>query len=249
MPIGNSTSFGHVDELITDGSPTVNRHLTALYRSNLSAPVQALLRHGILNKELTFFDYGCGRGDDLASLVNAGYNAVGWDPHYQPSLPKVASDVVNVGFVLNVIEDPAERIEALTGAFKLAKQALVVAVMLYTPDIKGKPYKDGVLTSRNTFQKYFTQTELKDYIEHALNRSAFMLAPGIAVIFANDEFEQKFSLNRLRNKTLTSRLLGGNFVHPHKLREKRQPKSLTPKSPKPIDFELQDLLKNIGCKP
>ena len=34
------------------------------------------------------------------------------------------------------------------------------------------PYKDGVLTKRNTFQKYYTQSELRSYIENTLSTSA-----------------------------------------------------------------------------
>jgi hypothetical protein len=68
--------------------------------------------------------------------------------------------------------------------------------MLYGNDTPGKPFRDGFLTSRNTFQKYFTQAEFKDYLEHVLARPAFMVGPGVALVFASTEAEQQFSAGR-----------------------------------------------------
>jgi hypothetical protein len=50
---------------------------------------------------------------DVEALKALGYDAKGWDPAFQPNAPKVKSDVVNLGFVLNVIEEPQERADAL----------------------------------------------------------------------------------------------------------------------------------------
>jgi hypothetical protein len=44
-------------------------------------------------------------GDDVAALVGAGFEAFGWDPHYAQNGGRASADVVNLGFVLNVIED------------------------------------------------------------------------------------------------------------------------------------------------
>ena len=176
LPIGNDVS-GDAD--CADGytAAPIQRHLTALSRTSLSAPVQMLVRHGLLGAGVTFFDYGCGRGGDVAALGAEGIAASGWDPHYLPDAATIPADVVNLGFVVNVIEDPAERIEAITKAFKLAGTVLSVGVMLYGGDLPGSPYRDGFVTSRNTFQKYFAQSELKDYIEQVLQRNAFMVGP------------------------------------------------------------------------
>lgn len=185
----------------------VNRHLTALSRTSLSAPVQLLLRHNLLHPGRSFFDYGCGRGGDLEGLKEQGYEGAGWDPHYAPEGPRIAADVVNLGFVINVIEDPVERLEALTRAFNLARIVLCVGVMLAGGDTRGKPFRDGYLTSRNTFQKYFFQAELKDLLEQCLHRQAFMVAPGVAFVFANPEAEQSFAVGRFRTASLATRLL------------------------------------------
>jgi DNA phosphorothioation-associated putative methyltransferase len=45
------------------------------------------------------------------------------------------------------------------------------------------PYKDGVLTKRNTFQKYYTRSELRSYIETSLNTDAIAIGPGIFFVF------------------------------------------------------------------
>lgn len=233
VPIGNDVSSDEACEPADSRLP-VQRHLTALSRSSLSAPVQFLVRHGLISSERTFFDYGCGRGGDVAGLNADGYDAKGWDPHFAPDAQRVEADVVNLGFVINVIEDPAERIEALVGAFKLARLVLVVGVMLRGNDTPGKPFRDGCLTSRNTFQKYFSQAEFRDYLEQALHRPAFMVSPGIAFVFASTEAEQQFSASRYRSKGLAERLLATRVSRVRTVREPRTPRETRPtREPKP----------------
>lgn len=188
-------------------SSFVQRHLTALSRSGLSAPVQLLLRHGLLALERSFFDYGCGRGGDIAQLQKDGFMARGWDPYFAPSEPVITADVVNLGFVVNVIDDPAERVEALSRAFSLARLVLAVGVMLYSGQPAGRRFGDGYLTSRQTFQKYFTQAELKDFVEQVLHREAFTIGPGVVLVFADAGMEQRFCADRHRSRGLASRLL------------------------------------------
>ena len=48
---------------------SVARHKTAIGRSQLSAPMQMLARHGFLDGEHSIIDYGCGRGDDIAIFI------------------------------------------------------------------------------------------------------------------------------------------------------------------------------------
>ena len=94
-------------------SPDVERHRTALRRSDLSKPVQCLLRDGILAGGYSFLDYGCGRGDDFRRLSDLGYDCAAWDPKHRPDGDRRESDVVNLGYVVNVIEDAIERAETL----------------------------------------------------------------------------------------------------------------------------------------
>lgn len=230
LPIGNDVS-GSPDLPSQGSNEPIERHLTALSRTSLSAPVQMLVRHGLLRPGVTFFDYGCGRGGDVSTLSSDGIAASGWDPHYLPDAPITSADTVNLGFVANVIEDPAERIEAITKAFQLARTALSIGVMLYGGDIPGRRYRDGFLTSRNTFQKYFSQAELKDYIEQTLQRDAFMVGPGVAFVFASIEAEQRFNANRYRRKNVALRLLTTRTPRPVKQKIVRDVRTGAPQPP------------------
>lgn len=51
----------------------------------------------------------------------------------------------------------AERVDAIHKAFRLARRVMTVGVMLHGSEPPGRPYGDGFITSRNTFQKYFSQ--------------------------------------------------------------------------------------------
>jgi hypothetical protein len=88
----------------------VDRHKTAMTRYDLSKPVKTLLEYGMLRAGTTFFDYGCGQGSDVRGLTSLGHRAEGWDPVHRSEIAKREADVVNLGYVLNVIEDPAERV-------------------------------------------------------------------------------------------------------------------------------------------
>jgi DNA phosphorothioation-associated putative methyltransferase len=210
LPIGNASESN--DDAQQNSDVTIQRHLTAISRTSLSAPVQYLVKAGLLGAEHTFFDFGCGKGTDVQALQEAGIQAKGWDPHYAPSNVIQIADVVNLGFVVNVIEDPAERAEAIQRSFAITAKVLAVSVMLYGPDLPGKPYRDGYFTSRKTFQKYFTQSELKDYLEHALGQQVFMVGPGIALIFADKDLEQQFNARRFRRNDFTERLLAARIL-------------------------------------
>lgn len=178
----------------------IERHKTAIVRHDLSAPMKQLAKQGYLNGEYTIFDYGCGRGDDLTELEAHGLAALGWDPNFRPEAEKVKSDLVNIGFVINVIEDKIERDEALLGAWHLTTKLLVVSAMLANDKYISQftPYKDGIITSINTFQKYFAQAELKGYIERTLDENAIAIAPGIFYIFKDKLEEQQFLSSRFK---------------------------------------------------
>ena len=165
-----------------------------MVRYDLSKPVKTLLEFNQLGPEVDFFDYGCGQGSDAKGLSSLGYQASGWDPAFRKEEPKKPAKVVNLGFVLNVIEDPAERVETLLDAFSLAEKLLVVsALVVETVDSdEATPYRDGYLTKRNTFQKFYQQQELQHYIEDALQVSANLLPL------------ESFTLSRIHKTTRTS---------------------------------------------
>ncbi|WP_274022516.1 DNA phosphorothioation-associated putative methyltransferase [Vibrio parahaemolyticus] len=174
--------------------PGIDRHKTAIVRHELSGPMKTLAKQGYLDGRFSIFDYGCGRGDDLRELEAHGLDVLGWDPVFSPDNDKVNSDIVNLGFVLNVIEDQDERLEALLSAWELANKVLVVSVMLANDSYitQFQPYKDGVITSRNTFQKYYAQSEFKGYLERSLQEDAIAVAPGIFYIFKDKLEEQRY---------------------------------------------------------
>jgi DNA phosphorothioation-associated putative methyltransferase len=200
IPYGNALDTGN-DILSCSGDTTIiERHRTALVRATLSAPMQALLRLNLLQKHTTIFDYGCGRGGDVDALRKDGYSISGWDPYFAPAAPRLESDFVNLGFVLNVIEDRNERDQTLIAAFKLARIALSIAVMTDGASVQaGQPYRDGFLTTRKTFQKYFGQHELKSYIESVLQHPVALVAPGIALAFSSEEHYECFCAERQRS--------------------------------------------------
>ncbi len=160
----------------------IERHRTAISRRALSSPMRVLDTRGFLNGSYNVLDYGCGLGDDVRLLQERAVRASGWDPHYFPYTPLVPADVVNLGFVLNVIEDPDERNHALCLAFSLTRRVLCVSVRLAGTGT-GTPCGDGVITSRSTFQRYFTQRELMEYVQNVLGCSCLSVGPGIVIIY------------------------------------------------------------------
>lgn len=180
----------------------VERHRTAIKRYDLSKPVKQILERGLLKKNDTFFDYGCGHGMDVEALQHLGYEATGWDPAFRPNAPKIPADVVNLGYVLNVIEKPVERIAALREAYSLAERVLLVSTMVtgQETDSHTRPYGDGFLTKNNTFQKFYAPGELESLIEQTLDVEASTLGLGLCVVFRSDDDAELFEANRNRRR-------------------------------------------------
>jgi hypothetical protein len=176
----------------------VERHRTAIARNRISSPMQMLARHGFLDSDAEVFDYGCGQGDDIRVLREAGVCARGWDPHFQPDQPKRSADIVNLGFVINVIEDPHERVQAMREAWSLCRKVMAIAVMAegHYPVDGFRPFGDGFLTSRGTFQRFYSQQDLRGLVREALDVEPVPVAPGIVLVFREAEAEQEFLFRR-----------------------------------------------------
>jgi DNA phosphorothioation-associated putative methyltransferase len=184
--------------MLSETPQPIARHKAAIERSRLSRPVQLALAYGLLTPQQSFFDYGCGRGGDGRRLRANGYQAAEWDPYYCPTNPRIEAEVVNLGYVINTIEDQTERREALLGAWRLTRCCLLIAAQV-SLDYAGEQvvtFGDGIVTSRNTFQKVFSQSELKSYIETHLEVSAYPLSIGIFVAFKDKTVEQEFRFRR-----------------------------------------------------
>jgi DNA phosphorothioation-associated putative methyltransferase len=186
----------------------IERHRAAIARNDISRPVRLAMDWAIITTDTTFFDYGCGYGGDVERLAKLGFNSAGWDPYYHPDNQRIAGDVVNLGYVLNVIEDIEERHQALCQAWELTAKVLIVSaqVLINAPSSKQIPYGDGVVTSWNTFQKYYEQEELKNYIDQTLNVDAVPVALGIYFVFRDEAAKENFKAIRFFSRTSTPRI-------------------------------------------
>ena len=185
-----------------NSAPQRHRHRTAINRASASRPVRLGVEWSLIGPATTVLDYGCGRGDDLRALHALEVECFGWDPVHRPGGEKRESDVVNLGYVVNVIEDPAERVEALREAWSFAQSLLVVSARL-TLEAKGtklKPFGDGCLTSKGTFQKFYTQHELREWIDSTLGVKSIAAAPGVFFVFRDEGMRQGFAASRFRRR-------------------------------------------------
>ena len=48
---------------------------------------------------------------------------------------------------------------------------------------------NGIITSKNTFQKYYTQRELRDYIASTLSIEPVPACPGVFYVFKSDDYD------------------------------------------------------------
>lgn len=178
---------------------TVARHRTAMSRGSLSRPFAQALADQLLGSGTSVFDYGCGRGDDIRHLAALGITAAGWDPVHRPAGQRIAADLVNLGFVINVIEDSSERADALSQAWQLATRVLVVSGRLTwdARDLVGRPFRDGILTRTGTFQKFYEHAELAAWIEQVLGEPPLAAAPGVFYVFRDSADAQQFLANRV----------------------------------------------------
>jgi DNA phosphorothioation-associated putative methyltransferase len=169
--------------------------------------MKSALHDGFIAPTVSVFDYGCGHGQDIELLAAQGVACDGWDPAFRPQSPMHPADVVNLGFVLNVIEDLDERTAALRQAWGLARRVLIVAAQVKEAG-RGHsqlPFGDGVLTGRGTFQKFFGQGELKAFIEAELQAEAIPASLGIFYVFKDELLQQQFLANRFRRRASAPR--------------------------------------------
>jgi DNA phosphorothioation-associated putative methyltransferase len=170
----------------------VRREKTAIVRYRCSRPIMLALSHALIAPGTSVFDYGCGRAEDLRYLQSVGIDAKGWDPHFSPNTAIESADFVNLGYVLNVIENQEERRKTLQRAYDLAKRVLMVAVRVDRSLETAVHFSDGVLTQIGSFQKLYSQGELKEYLQGVLGRRPHMAALGIAYIFKDEALESTY---------------------------------------------------------
>lgn len=139
---------------------------TALKRKKLSRPMNFYIDQ--LNGSI--LDYGCGYGDDVKILKSMGYNIVGYDKYLSSNENMSAIyDTITCNYMFNVIPDYDERLEALNNINNLLHNDGVLFVSVRYPSeqksIKSSvEYNDGLVTSIDTFQKFFTTEELIAFV-------------------------------------------------------------------------------------
>ncbi len=166
------------------------------------------LNYSILNPDTGLLDYGCGKGTDVTYCKSLGIDSYGWDPVYYPNDSLMKTDIVNLGYVVNVIEDYNERCKALKEAWDLTKKILIISARLKyeLPDRNYSPYNDGCVTSWNTFQKFYDQHELREWIDSTLSVKSVAVEPGIFFVFRNEGDRQEFLAKRYQRKIAVPRL-------------------------------------------
>lgn len=186
----------------------IARHKTARSRHELSRPVRRALEDGLISESTAVFDYGCGRGDDVRLLKKRGISCGGWDPGLRKRGKKRPAEVVNLGYVVNVIEDADERRQTLQEAWSLAAKSLVVAArLLYeAKGLKLKSHRDGFLTQKGTFQKFYLQGELRQWVDETLGVTSVAAGPGIFYVFRSDVDRQSFVASRYRRRSAAPRV-------------------------------------------
>ncbi|MFN4309624.1 MAG: DNA phosphorothioation-associated putative methyltransferase [Ferrovibrio sp.] len=153
--------------------------------------------------------YGCGLGDDLRFLAALGIKGDGWDPNHRPHTLLRKTPVVNLGYVINVIENPTERQEVLLKAWALTKEVLIISARLaIEAKFLGETqlFADGYLTGRGTFQKLYEQQELRTWIDNTLGISCFPAAPGVFYAFRDEQVLNAFAASRYQRRLSAPRI-------------------------------------------
>jgi DNA phosphorothioation-associated putative methyltransferase len=184
-------------------SASAVRARTALVRVALSRPMRLAIDDGLIVPQVTtVLDYGCGREGDIERLTAAGVRCNGWDPFHCPDGNLEPSDVVNLGYVVNVIEELEEREETLRRAWAFARCALIISARLEGESAamhEEKRFGDGVRTTIGSFQKLYSQGELRKWVDSTLHARAAAAAPGVFIVFRHPALEQEWRLRRVRH--------------------------------------------------
>ena len=131
-------------------------------------------------------------------------------------------DIVNLGFVINVIEQKQERDEAIRKAFAFTDRLLIVSAMIANEKhiAKFQPYLDGVVTSRNTFQKYYSQDALQSTLVEVLEEPVIALGNGVIRVFKDEALKTSFLQSKFKRQTKWQNLRGVRLSKEEKFRQK-----------------------------
>jgi DNA phosphorothioation-associated putative methyltransferase len=95
--------------------------------------------------------------------------------------PQTEADVVNLGFIVNVIERARERADALGAAWRLVQRMLVVAARLEweTCSFSGQAQAGEFVIAKGMFQKLYPHDEYAHGIDRTLGARSAAAAPGV----------------------------------------------------------------------
>jgi DNA phosphorothioation-associated putative methyltransferase len=126
----------------------------------------------------------------------------------QRALPNTFSlpPVVAVGYNYRVLRDSVGRFCGVPHwpVFRCPpRDVLIVAARTTLEEAQdAEAFGDGVLTSRRTFQKFYAQSELQDYIRQTLEQEPVAVAPGVFFLFRQTaQRESYLSANARRAST------------------------------------------------
>jgi DNA phosphorothioation-associated putative methyltransferase len=148
----------------------MNAHRTAISRKKASKPLLMLLDTMSVVEE-PILDYGCGKGQDVIELQDRGFKAFGYDPYYAPRMPRGKFKTVLMTYVVNVIQTPQERNEAIRDAWKRVRKGGRLIITARTPtELRAhaersgwKPCREaggGYITGTLTFQRGYSTQQL-----------------------------------------------------------------------------------------
>lgn len=157
----------------------IKRAKTAMSTKTPSAPTKILFEKNIIKNKV--LDWGCGKGRDSKFLVENGFDVLSYDKYHKPTPDPHSIDfseinTILLNYVLNVIENQNERTDLLKEIYSYANNKCLVLISVrskkeietFAKKSNWKNFNDGYITTRNTFQKGFTQDELSKLIENLI---------------------------------------------------------------------------------
>ncbi len=137
---------------------------TAISRRAISVPTRELIAAGRITTSSSVLNHGRGKADaDATALSQLASSYAEYDPHYASDRASLDQryDVVVSNYVLNVLPPDIRKLAWEDIAQATGGVAYITVRSSGDKAIRGKKYKDGVITSTGTFQKGYTATGLK----------------------------------------------------------------------------------------
>jgi diadenosine tetraphosphate (Ap4A) HIT family hydrolase len=167
-----------------------NSHLTVKDRKIPSLPVRLLFERNLLIGDI--LDFGCGLGKDVEFMQKNNFNAIGYDPFYNPVYPNKKFDTIICFYVLNILL-PEEQTQVLMSISELLKPSgkAYFAVrrdikrngFIFNPKMNAETYQCNVILP---YKSIFLNEnmELYEYSHYTfLNKGKSEISP----FFSNDE--------------------------------------------------------------